>query len=211
MPELEIMGNPHSNYVWVCRIACTEKGVPYTLVPVLPNSPEIAAIHPFRKIPAMRHGAVTLCESRAICAYIDRAFPGPALMPEGPVAHARVEQWISLVNTSIDPVCMRQYLVSYVFPRTPDRSPDRAAIEAALPGMERQIAVLAAAVAPTGHLVGAAFTLADAFLVPILHYLAQMPESGAMLAKAPGLLAYLERHRARPSLAETLPPPMRRR
>ena len=29
MPELQIIGAPQSNYVWVARIACTEKGVPY--------------------------------------------------------------------------------------------------------------------------------------------------------------------------------------
>ena len=33
MPELQIIGAPQSNYVWVTRIACHEKGVPYTLVP----------------------------------------------------------------------------------------------------------------------------------------------------------------------------------
>ena len=62
MPELQIIGAPQSNYVWVTRIACIEKGVPYTLVPVMPHSPEVDAIHPFGKIPVMRHGDITLCE-----------------------------------------------------------------------------------------------------------------------------------------------------
>jgi hypothetical protein len=29
MPELQIIGLPQSNYVWVTRIACHEKGVSY--------------------------------------------------------------------------------------------------------------------------------------------------------------------------------------
>jgi glutathione S-transferase len=47
-------------------MACEEKGVPYDLVPVPPHSPEVEAIHPLGKIPAMRHGDITLCESKAI-------------------------------------------------------------------------------------------------------------------------------------------------
>ncbi len=126
MPELQIIGAPQSNYVWVARIACTEKDVPYTLVPVLPHSPEVDAIHPFGKIPAMRHGDVTLCESRAISFYIDHAFAGPPLAPRDPVAGARTEQWISLVNTHIDPLLVRQYLGAYFFPGTPDGEPNHA-------------------------------------------------------------------------------------
>src|SRR5271169_4317490 len=109
MPELQIIGGPASNFVWVCRIVCAEKGVPYSLVSVMPHTPEVDAIHPLGKIPAMRHGDVTLCESRAICFYIDRVFPGPALTPADAVTAARVEQWVSIVNTSVDPVFLRQY------------------------------------------------------------------------------------------------------
>ncbi len=100
MPDLQLIGAPQSNYVWVCRIACAEKGVPYTLVPVFPHTQEVDAIHPLGKIPALRHGAFTLCESRAICCYIDRAFAGPNLVPREPLAAARVEQWLSIVNTA---------------------------------------------------------------------------------------------------------------
>ena len=84
----------------------------------------------------MRHGDVTLAESRAICFYIDHAFDGPPLAPQDPIDGARTEQWISLVNTHVDPLAIRQYFGAYLFPGTPDDSPDRARIEAALPEME---------------------------------------------------------------------------
>jgi glutathione S-transferase len=67
MAELQIIGGPASNFVWMCRIACIEKGVPYSVVSVMPHTPEVDAIHPLGKIPAICHGDVTLCESRAIC------------------------------------------------------------------------------------------------------------------------------------------------
>src|SRR5215831_18696080 len=161
MPELQIIGAPQSNYVCVVRIACLEKGVPSTLAPAIPHSPEVDAIHPFGKIPVMRHGDVTLAESRAICGYIDRTFDGPSLVPADPVKAAQVEQWVSVINTHIDPVWIRQYVgAGYIFPGTPDKSPNRTAIDAALAKMEKQFPVLDQASA-SGFLVGASFTLAD--------------------------------------------------
>jgi glutathione S-transferase len=71
MAKIQIIGVPQSNYVWVVRMACEEKGVPYDLVPARPHSPEVDAIHPLGKIPAMRHGDIALCESKAIASYID--------------------------------------------------------------------------------------------------------------------------------------------
>jgi glutathione S-transferase len=196
MPTLQIIGAPQSNYVWVCRIACCEKGVPYELVPVFPHTPEVDAIHPFGKIPAMRHGDVTLCESRAIAYYIDHAFSGPPLVPEDPVKGAQAEQWISLVNTAIDPLLVRQYLIGYVFPGMPDNSPNRAVIDAALPKMEPQFSQLDRSVAKTGYLVGNSLTLADINLLPILYYMSspRFPENSQMLAAKPSLKAYFDRH-----------------
>jgi glutathione S-transferase len=206
MPELKIIGAPQSNYVWVTRIACAEKGVPYTLVSALPHSPEVDAIHPFGKIPVMRHGEITLFESRAICFYIDHAFTGPPLAPRNTIEGARTEQWISLVNTHIDPLLVRQYLAAYAFPGTSDGRPNRAVIDAAVPKMESHFAVLDRAVGKTGHLVGEGFTLADINLLPILFYVDKLPESRAMLRRSANLDAYYRRHMARASVKETTPP-----
>ena len=205
MPELELIGASPSNYVWTCRIALAEKGVPYKHVSAKPHTAEVDAIHPFGKIPVMRHGAVEIFESRAICAYIDSVFPGPKLVPADPVEAAQVEQWISVVNTHIDPVCLRQYLRGYVFPGTPDGSPDRALIDAAVPKMEGQFAVMDRAVAKTGHLVGDTFTLADMNFLPILFYMGTRPESTVLLQRSSALKHYLDRHMERNSVQETFP------
>ena len=207
MPELQIIGVPQSNYVWVTRIACAEKGVQYTLVPVRPHTPEVDAIHPFGKIPAMRHGELTLCESRAICFYVDHAFVGPPLAPRDPVAGAQAEQWISLVNTTIEPLLVRQYVGPYFLSAMSGGAPNRAVIDAALPKMEAHFAALDRAVAKTGHLVGDGLTLADINLLPILFYLDKLPESRAMLRDAAHLNAYYRQHFERPSVKETTPPP----
>jgi glutathione S-transferase len=208
MPKLQIIGAPQSNFVWVTRIVATEKGVPYDLVPVRPHTPTVDAVHPLGKIPVMRHGEVALGESRAICLYIDRAFDGPSIYPSTPVEAARTEQWVSVICTHVDPVLVRQYAGAYFFPKSADGSPDRALIDSLVQPIKVELGRLDQVVAATGHLAGESFTLADAYLVPILFYMEQLPESGRLLGECSRLKAYLERHLQRPSVKTTIPPPM---
>jgi glutathione S-transferase len=188
-------------------MVCEEKGIDYTLTETLLGSPEVCAIHPFGKMPVLRHGDFTVCESKAIATYLDRGFDGPALTPSNPQDAARVEQWVSLVNTTLDPTLVRTYLLAYAFPQTADGKPDRARVEAILPDVRRQLALLDRSLARTGYLVGNALTLADLFVLPMLHYLKLLPESGAMLAPSTNLGRYFEVHAARPSYVRTIPPP----
>jgi len=205
MAELQIIGGPQSNFVWATRIFCVEKGVPYQHVTAMPHTPEVDAIHPFGKIPVMRHGDVTLCESRAIIGYIDRVFDGPSLMPRDPVAAAQVEQWVSMICTTIDPLWLRQYYAAYVLAVRGNRPIDRSMIEAAIPKMEPQFAIVDRALAKTGYLAGEGFTLADAYLTPIVFYMSAVPESAALMAKTSHLKPFLERQMARASVQQTKP------
>ena len=208
MPTLEIIGVPQSNFVRTVRMACLEKSVPYELNGARPHSPEVDAIHPFGKIPVMRHGDLALAETRAICGYVDQAFEGKPLIPRDPVAAARTEQWISLFCTDFDLVFVRRYLVAYVFSGLPDGAPDRARIDAALPKMRERFAALDRELGKRPYLAGEAFTLADMFLFPAMFYLEKMPESGEMLKASPNVVAWFERVSARPSAVETVPPPL---
>jgi glutathione S-transferase len=207
MSDLELIGGPQCNYVWTCRIALAEKGVPYTLTETMPHTPAANASHPLGKIPSMRHRDLALAESRAICLYIDRAFSGPALVPADVAAAAEAEQWISMINTAIQPV-VSQYLSGYFFPGTSDGSPNRARIDDALPKLEPLFALLDHTVAKSGYLAAGTFTLADMTLMPMLYYLSKVPESTAMLNKSANLKAYFERHFARASVAQTVPAPL---
>jgi glutathione S-transferase len=47
-------------------MVCEEKAIPYELKLIDAQATEVRAIHPFGKIPVMRHGDFTLCESKAI-------------------------------------------------------------------------------------------------------------------------------------------------
>jgi glutathione S-transferase len=207
MTELQLIGAPQSIYVRTVRMACLEKGVAYRLVPERPNSDAVAAISPFGRIPVLRHGDLTLFESKAIATYIDRAFPGPALVPAEAEAAARVEQWISAAITTLLPA-LSDYCRAYVFPRTPDGTPDRPAIEASLPALRQHLELLDRTLAGSDCLAGPSLTLADLYVLPILGYLQGFPESVEILAPLRHLGAYFGTQAQRPSFRETVPPPM---
>jgi glutathione S-transferase len=154
----------------------------------------------------LRHGDVEFFESKAIATYLDRSFPAPFVFPSDPHLAALTEQWVSLVNTVMDRTLIRTYVYAYIAPKTSDGAPNREAIEAVMPELREQLAVLDKAVAGTGHLVGDQFTFADINLLPILYRVRQFPEGAEALAAATHLAGYYDTHAARPSFARTTPP-----
>jgi glutathione S-transferase len=204
MNTVEIIGHV-GNYSRAVRMACEEKAVPYTVIQALPQSPEVRALHPFGKIPILRHAGFVLCESRAIVSYLDRLSPARPLIPTEPTAAALTEQWISLVNDVVDQTMIRDYVLSYVLSAREGRAPDRARIDAAIPALEKQLVVLDEAVATTGYLVGEQLTFADLNLLPILSFVQEYPEGRAAFETKPRLLEYFRQLAARESFRKTAP------
>lgn len=206
MATLQFLGIPQSTYTRVVCMAAQEKGVSYEIVPSPPHSDGLLAVSPLGKVPGMRHGSVELFESSAICRYIDAAFDGPPLYPSDPAAAAVCEQWVSVVNSHMDRTLIRQYLFAYIFPKGDDGKPDMSVVQEVLPAVEKELGVLDKALAGTGYLAGGSMTAADLNLTPILHYLTNTPEAGAIIGQSVGLSKFLENMRARPSFAATEPP-----
>jgi glutathione S-transferase len=159
------MGVPQSVYVRTARMAFEEKGVAYSLTPAHPGSSRVNALHPFGKIPVMRHGNFSLFESKAIATYIDRLFEGPALIPRDPRGAAVVEQWVSAVNTSIFPTAVI-YMQANASPIGPDGLRDETVVAETVPKISRYVEVLNTAVSATGYFAGNEFSLADMYLLP---------------------------------------------
>jgi len=206
MATLEIYGFPASTYTRAARMACEEKGVPYKLTPAPPHSSEVNAIHPFGKIPVMRHGDFELCETKAIATYLDKTFPGPKLIPDDARAAAQTEKWVSIINTMVDPLWVRRYVFAYIFPKTADKSPDRATIDAAVPEMRKQAEILDQGLAGGGF-AGNGFSFADINLMPILFYTLKFPEGAEIVNSAKNLKAFYEHNAQRASFTNTDPPP----
>ncbi|MBV9835131.1 MAG: glutathione S-transferase family protein [Alphaproteobacteria bacterium] len=205
MSNLQILGAPQSPLVWAVRMTAAEKGIDVDLLPMRPHTPEIQAIQPFGKIPAMRHGDIELSESCAIARYIDGLDSRVKLMPAALVDAARVEQWIMHFHTEYLPLMLGRYIVQYFFPA--NGVPDRKAIEATLAPMEKATAILERQLDGRDYLLGD-FSQADIFFAPLLHYLSALPEGGRIVAAAPRVAAYVARLSARAAFKATFPPPL---
>lgn len=211
MSGLILYGSAISSYVRTARMACGEKGVGYTLEHDrldAVRSQEHLALHPFGKMPAMRHGELVLYETSAICHYIDAAFDGPPLKPAGPAAIGCMEQWISVVGSYIYNDMIRRCVLQYAFPQGPDGQPDRRAINAAAGDLSRDMRILDAGYGRSDYIVGGdSPTIADLFLAPILAYFAKTPEGQALFGRNANVKRALQVMEQRPSFRETEPPP----
>lgn len=205
-PRLRLLGDPRSSYVRSARMAFEEKGASYLLEALTPHSPEVDAVHPWGRIPVLVAGPRELFETSAILRFIDETLPGPKLMPDSPAERARAEQWISAINAYLYDAAIRRYVLHYVFPGGPDGHPDRAAIDAALPELRRQLAIFDAAYGGREWLAGEGLSLADLLLAPIVFYLGAMPEGPALLEPCPALRRGHAAIARRASFAATLPP-----
>ena len=206
MTKLTMYGIPQSTYVRTARMACHEKDVPYDLVPLWPHAEETEALHPFGRIPVMKHGDFVLTETSAIARYIDRAFDGPPLMPADGRTAARADQWISAACDYFYQSMVRDLVLPrLVFPAI-GRLTDEAAIAASEETRRKHLAVVEATLAKSDHLAGTALTLADLFLAPILYWVVLTPEGKAALAGRDGIARWRERIAARPSFKDTMPP-----
>ncbi len=94
-PDLVIYGSPVSPFVRKVAGVCVTKGVAYEVEPVNVFDPPqwFRDISPMKRIPVLRDRSVaedgvagTIADSSAICAFIEKKHPAPALYPESPMA-----------------------------------------------------------------------------------------------------------------------------
>ncbi|MFA9594442.1 glutathione S-transferase family protein [Citrobacter telavivensis] len=81
-----------------------EIGVTYesTKVDLLSPASGVKSPHPYRKVPYLTDGNVSLSETMAICIYICEQHPGTSLYPENSAEKAAVNSWISFALTDLE-------------------------------------------------------------------------------------------------------------
>ncbi len=204
MATLILHGISLSTYVRTCRMAFLEKGVPYELDPLMPQSPEQKEKQPWGSVPAMTHGDVRMYETLAICGYVDRLFDGPPVLPEDPLANARCLQWTSvfiqyLYRPAIDIVLQRLIVPAQ------GGEPDEALVASSVPKSDKALAALDGALEGQACFAGGDASLADYMVLPVLHYLKMTPEGEGLLAPRANLARWQAAIDERPSAVETLP------
>lgn len=100
---LTLHGFAFSNYYNIVKHALMAKGIPFREHLVYPGSPELLAVNPAGKVPAMTTARGTLLgESSVLLEYLEDAYPDQPLYPADPEARARVRQLMKVSELYFD-------------------------------------------------------------------------------------------------------------
>jgi glutathione S-transferase len=204
---MKLYGSGASPFVQRVLAVVRAKGGELELAP-LPGgsmqSPEFAAISPMGRIPLLALDDGThICESSAIAAYLDETLSGPKLMPDAPIARARVREVEAVATLEIGGG-VRPVMVHRVFGRP--GAPE--IVDAAFAQAEKGFAALEHLLAEgDAFVVGNALTTADCTLMPILtliRIIDPIAKTGALIDARPKVAAYEARAASHPVLARSI-------
>lgn len=210
MPNPVVHGPTFSTYVRTVRLVLIEKNVAHELVELDMLAGEHKgeahlARHPFGKVPALEHDGLVLYETAAITRYLDAAFPEVALTPTEPRQIGLMQQAISVADNYAYPALVGTVVVQRVMARVRGGAPDEAAIERALPMVERSLRAFDAMLEDAVWLSGGDLGLADLHLAPMIAAFAAMPEGERLLPHHPNLQRWWGAMGSRGSMADTAP------
>jgi len=199
-----LVGFRHSVYQRVVRIALHEKNIQFGVQEVDPFDPieakSLRDLHPFGRVPVLRHGTFALYETSAITRYIDAAFDGPSLVPEDPRAAAQMAQVIAIIDAYGYWPMIRQVFARRVFAPHEDKGSNETEVAKGLDGSHAVLQALEAIASDKRVLNGDAITLADCHLGAMMDYFTRAPEGKALTQSQPHLESWWRQMRARPSI-----------
>jgi glutathione S-transferase len=197
MPEpVHLHGYRYSVYTRIARLVLLSKQVEHQLVEVDPfgELPEdYLMLHPFGRVPVLTQGGFQLFETSAITRYVDRAFEGPSLQPEGAAALARMDQVISVVDAYAYWPMVRQVSSHAFFRPLFGEKSSREKVEQGLQASKRVLRFLESAAGEGEVLTGRDITLADCHLAPVIDYFVRAEEGEAALSRHPALQKWWDR------------------
>lgn len=198
---LKLIGTGLSPFVRKVQVTLAEKGLAFEHDPMVPFgvSDDYKRMHPLGKIPTLTDGERVLPDSSAICAYLERRHPAPALYPADPYEAARAlwyEEFADagLINGTIVPFQERVVGPAF-FKRASDAARIEQALKEILPPLfdylEREIG-------DGEYVVGNRFSIADIALgTQFVNF--DHGQERVDASRWPRLAAYVERLHARPS------------
>ena len=187
---------------------CEEAGISFRHVPViqtfrLPDPPPadaplhtrsaaFLAINPNGQVPTLEEDGLVMGESLAINLHLARRHGG-ALGPRDAREDGLMTQWTLWAATEVEP---RSHAILMNRVQLPPAQREETKVAAAVAALRHPFAVLEAAVADSGHLVGGRFTVADINVAEALRY--ALPAS-ELFEAAPRAKAWLAACQARPA------------
>lgn len=207
---LIVYGASLSPFVRKVRVFLAEKGLDYKQEQVTPFPPPdwFKEISPLGRIPVLKDEDVgpdaTLPDSSAICAYLERKAPDPALYPKDAFAYGRALWYEEYADSEFAAACGIGIFRPVVLNKMMGKEPDRAAAELALKEkLPRFFSYFEKEIGTKDFLVGGAFSIAD--IAAATHFVNVAHAGYGPDAKTwPNLVRYLKAIHARPSFARCI-------
>ena len=197
MQAIYLYGPAFSYMVRAMRLLLNFKQCPHKVgyapfdTPIEPFSEAHQQLHPFKKFPVYREGDLIIPETMAIAWYIQQK-PGASFIPGSAAQQAQVLCAASLISQYVHQAIMSGILLEFRFPKGPNKTVRMDVVEANLPEAKRVIAWLESKLRGERYWIQQRFTLADAYLIPVLDYLSQMPEPFNLMQHSANIQAYLQ-------------------
>ena len=198
---ITLHGMTLSNYYNKVKMVLLEKGLEFTEVNQRTSSKDDTVLNatPLGKIPFVRVGDQTLCESQVIVDYLEAAHPQPHLVPADPLAAAKVRELCAFMELYLELVARDLYAQAFFGGTVSEQTQERVKQQLTknIPAFQRL-----ARFAP--YAAGDSFTLADAAAFATLPTVAQATKAvlGEDMIAAAGIdwKAYLKLLAQRPSV-----------
>jgi glutathione S-transferase len=195
-----VYGSSLSPFVRKVLVVLAEKGLTADHKPAFPQdkSPEFRATSPLGKIPGFTDGDFHLSDSSAICHYLERKHPTPALLPAAAEQYGRAIWFDEFADTSLVASVGKVFWNLVVKKLMNLGEPDMALVETALKDELPPLFTYLESQIHGPYLVGDSLTLAD---IAIASPFVNLKIAGHPLdaARWPKLAAWLEPILARPS------------
>ena len=200
-----IYGVPLSIHVRKVIVAALEKRLEHRVEAVFPFDPPPGwrELSPTGKIPALKHGDLTLADSSVIVAYLEKRFPELPVQPTDPAQYARALWFEEYVDSQVAPDVIGLFHQKVLGPMLHKKEPDPAVVRRLLSEdlppkfdyLERSL--------DGEYFVGGRVSVADITLasdLTIFHYLGCTLDA----ARHPNLLAHFKRMLQRDSFRKAL-------
>ena len=165
---ITIHGVPISVHTRKAIVTAIIKGVDYKLEPVIPFNPPPSwgALSPTGLIPVMEDGDFTLADSTAICQYLERTHPSPAILPADDKDFGRTLWFDGYAGgTVFRHVVHGLFVQKIIRPVILKETTDLSVIETILATVQPKVFQYLDSQAGRHFLVGRALTLADIAIV----------------------------------------------
>lgn len=210
--DLVLYGAPLSPFVRKVEVVLREKSLDFVMEMVSMPFPDwFNEISPARRMPALRDRDVSaegaegvIPDSSAICAYLERLKPDPALYPKEPFEFGRAVWYEEYADSELAGCIGMGVFRPIVFPifakQDPDMETARTTVTERLP---RFLDYLEGEIDGRDYLIGDAFSIADLSVATQLMNL-ELAVGWPFGERYPGLSALAERVKSRPSVAPNL-------